>query len=549
MDSDYVDIAASMSVVDAAGQYKAFRTEPKRSTKKDMGSSLRRKLFLSALGLSAVLVPTLAVPWFGAGRRKGTRTPSSLPPPYRLPSGFLWGTATAAYQIENTQNDDWAVFEKDVLANHRVEQLAPGQAKPGHIHKLSDFPDEVLAKKTDFDARLEDDLAMAAAMKHNSYRFSISWSRLFPRPDMTDPDPDGIAYYQRLFDTLDRLRLKPAVTLFHFVSPAWFWQEIAGRRGWERPDALEHFERFVAAVVAHFGGRAELWCTLNEPMVYVYAGYLDGVFPPLERRGDPKAIVQVTSQLLRAHALAYRLLKEDAARRGKPVQVGIAQHVRSFQPLRNHHPLDRLTAQLVEQAFVWDFLDALHSGVLRSKAMNVEQAIPGLVGTQDYVGLNYYGRFYVKSHVTRPTKFDVLMHDPQSDEDRPNELGWASYPEGFRLALLKAHERYHLPLYVLENGTADSKDEDTDRQRLLVEHIRELFLAQKAGADIRGYFHWSLFDNFEWAEGFTARFGLTKIDYQNNFARTPRPSAALYTRIIEANGLDAELLAQHGPWP
>ena len=132
--------------------------------------------------------------------------------------------------------------------------------------------------------------------------------------------------------------------------------------------------------------------------------------------------------------------------------------------------------------------------------------------------------------------------DPQSDEDRPNELGWASYPEGFRLALLKAHERYHLPLYVLENGTADSKDEDTDRQRLLVEHIRELFLAQKAGADIRGYFHWSLFDNFEWAEGFEARFGLVAVDYRDGFRRTPRPSAALYSRIIAERGLDVRLV-------
>ncbi len=512
-----------------------------------MASSLRRKLLWSVLGLSAVLVPTLTVPWFGARRLSGTRTSSSLPPPYVFPTGFLWGTATAAYQIENTQDDDWAVFEKDVLANHRVEQLAPGQAKAGHIHKLADYSAEVRAKKTDFDARIDADLAMAAAMKHNAYRFSISWSRLFPRPDMTEPDPAGLAYYQQIFDALDRHKLKPAVTLFHFVSPAWFWQDKAGKRGWERDDALAHFERFVAAVVKHFGGRADLWCTLNEPMVYAYAGYLDGTFPPLEKRSGPPALVPVLSQLLRAHALAYRLLKEDAARRGKSVQVGIAQHVRAFQPLRNHHPLDRLTAQIIEQAFVWDFLDAMYTGVLRSKVMNVEQTIPGLVGTQDFVGLNYYGRFYVKSNLLQPTKFDVLMHDSaRKDEDRPNELGWASYPEGFRLALLKAHERYRLPLYVLENGTADSKDEDIDRQRLLVEHVREMYLAQKAGADIRGYFHWSLLDNFEWAEGFTARFGLTKVDYQNNFQRTPRPSAALYSRIIDGNGLSAALLGQFG---
>lgn len=527
-----------------------FRGERLRSTTFIMATSLRRKLVLAALGLSAALVPTLAIPWFGSRRLTGLRSGSKLPGPYLFPPGFLWGTATAAYQIEDTQADDWAAFEREVMANHRVEQRAPGQPKPGHIHKLSEYSEEVRRKKTDFDARLESDLAMAAAMKHNSYRFSISWSRLFPRAEMTEPDPAGIAYYQRIFDALDLNKLKPSVTLFHFVSPEWFWQEREGQRGWERSDALILFERFVAAVVKHFGGRAEHWCTLNEPMVYAYAGYLDGTFPPLEQRSGPKALVPVVSQLLRAHALAYRLLKQDAARRGKSVQVGIAQHVRAFQPLRNHHPLDRVTAQLIEQAFVWDFLDALHSGVLRSQVMNVAIPIEGLAGTQDYVGLNYYGRFYVKSDLLRPTKFEVLLHDPASVvEDQPNELGWASYPQGFRLALHKAHDRYHLPLYVLENGTADSKEQDIDRQRLLVEHLRELYLAQQQGVDVRGYFHWSLIDNFEWAEGFTARFGLTKIDYQAEFQRTPRPSAALYTRIIESNGLDEALLAQYGPWP
>lgn len=508
-----------------------------------MAFSFRRKLLLSAVGLSALLVPALALPWFGNKRLSATRTVSNLPAPYIFPPGFLWGTATAAYQIENTQDDDWAAFERDVLANHRFEQIAPGQAKPGHIFSLGSFPEEIRNKKTDFDSRIEADLEMAAAMKHNAYRFSISWSRLFPRPDMIAPDPAGLAYYRRVFETLSRLNIKPSVTLFHFASPSWFWQKIEGQAGWERADALAHFERFVTAVAQNFGQYADHYCTLNEPMVYAYAGYLDGVFPPLERRGEPKQMAHVVSQLLRAHAVAYRILKEDAARRGKTVQIGIAQHVRAFQPLRNHHPLDRLTAQLIEQAFVWDFLEAIKTGVLRSRVLGVEQMIPGLAGTQDFVGLNYYGRFYVKSDLFRPTKFQVLMHDDENrPTDRPNELGWASYPAGFRHSLLRAHERFGLPIFVLENGTADSKDNDVDRQQLLIEHIREMYLAQKAGADVRGYFHWSLIDNFEWAEGFTARFGLVKIDYSNQFRRTPRPSAALYTKVIETNGLDQSAL-------
>ncbi len=137
----------------------------------------------------------------------------------------------------------------------------------------------------------------------------------------------------------------------------------------------------------------------------------------------------------------------------------------------------------------------------------------------------------------------VLTQDGESD------LGWASYPRGFSLILQRAGSRYRLPIYVLENGTADRKDDDTDRQRLLVEHVKEMWLARQHGADVRGYFHWSLLDNFEWAEGFDARFGLIKVDYKDGFRRTPRPSAALYTRIIEHNGLDEDLARHYGLLP
>lgn len=476
---------------------------------------------------------------------------SAMPPgeraPFRFPDDFLWGTATAAYQIEHTQDDDWAAFEEAAMQSGRFGSLGPGKPQPGHIHKLGDWPVDVRRKKTDFDSRIDEDLAMAARMGHSAYRFSISWARLFPTEDQRDPDPAGIAFYRRIFDVLQQQRLTPVVTLFHFTSPRWFWRLVDGKSGWERADALVHWERFVRAVLSHFGGRMPIICTLNEPMVYVYAGYLDGVFPPLERRAGPAAVVPVIEQLLRAHARAYHLIKEDAARRGQPVQVGYAQHTRVFEPLRPRSLLDRLTAGLITRAFIWDFCDAVNTGTLRltgtPKSTGGQQEIPGLRGTQDYLGINYYGRFYVRSHLLRPTKFDVLLHDPDAREaDRPNDLGWASYPQGFRQVLNEAGRRYRLPVYVLENGTADAASDDQLRQRLLVEHVYEMWHARRDGTDVRGYFHWSLFDNFEWAEGFEARFGLVAIDYRDGFRRSPRPSAALYSRIIEQRGLDADLV-------
>lgn len=480
-------------------------------------------------------------------RSPTTRSPlPNTPSAFHLPDDFLWGTATAAYQIEHTQDDDWAAFEADVLRDGRCGQLGPGKPQPGHIHKLADYPEDVRRKKTDFDARVDEDLGMAADMGHNAYRFSLSWARLFPKENQRDPDPAGIAFYRHIFDVLAQRHMTPVVTLFHFTTPRWLWRAVDGRVGWERADALEHWERFVRAVLQHFGGRMPIVCTLNEPMVYVYAGYLDGVFPPLQKRSGPADVVPVIEQLLRAHASAYHLIKEDAVRRGHNVQVGYAQHTRVFEPLRSSSLLDRLTAGLITRAFIWDFCDAVATGTLRltGTPSKRQKEIPGLRDTQDFLGINYYGRFYVRSNLLHPTKFEVLLHDPATRQaDYPSDLGWASYPRGFRQVLGEAARRYERPIYVLENGTADAADDDRLRQRLLVEHLFELWLARRDGADVRGYFHWSLLDNFEWAEGFEARFGLVRVDYRDGFRRHPRPSAALYSRIIAARGLDSGLVA------
>ena len=186
MDSDYVDVAASMSVQTLLDNYKAFRNRAAQYKERHGIFAAPQAVSFSSGSIRGTCFDAgCAVVWCGPAQRHGQCRVCCRP--IIGCRAVLWGTATAAYQIENTQNDDWAVFEKTCWQTI-ASQLAPGQAKPGHIHKLSDFPDEVLAK-TDFDARLEDDLEITAAMKHNSFLFSISWSRLFPRPDMTDPDP------------------------------------------------------------------------------------------------------------------------------------------------------------------------------------------------------------------------------------------------------------------------------------------------------------------------------------------------------------------------
>lgn len=443
--------------------------------------------------------------------------------PITFPQGFLWGTATAAEQLEATEASDWAEL---------IRKSYAGEGKPvqdAGVHDLHKYPPEVIRRKTAHNEKYAEDIALMREMGANAYRFSIAWDKLFPRADMETPDAKAVAFYDKLFAELKKNNIAPSVTLFHFSSPAWFFEEKDGKRGWERADALQHFTRFVRFVVNRWGKEVKVWCTLNEPMVYIYSGYMQGIFPPREKRPDEKSVAPVVESLLRAHAEAYRII--HAA--NPNALVGVTQHTREFAPYRNYALLDRIIAGKVEQAFIWDFTDAIQTGVLKVTNTSIEKPIENLKGTQDYLGINYYGRFYIKSNIFSPTKFQVMNNDPDDKTEIKNDLGWADYPIGMKTILLTGKEKYGLPLYVLESGTADKANDDKLRQRLLIGHTAEIAAAMREGADVRGYFHWSMIDNFEWAEGFEARFGLVEIDYLNGFARKKRRSFDLYREIIQ----------------
>lgn len=505
---------------------------------------------LSVIGLVLVVAALLSATVVGVDRGEERLTQPELGPPYALPADLSWGAAVAAQQVEHQQPSDWTRFEQEALAAGRTGHgEEPGVALPGHIAALDQAPAEARQYKADFDRQFTEDLKLARQHGHTAFRFSIDWARLYPRPGMDAPDPEGLAFYRAVFDTLRTLGLDPYVTLFHFSSPAWLWEEVGGARGWERPDALEHWRTFVSAVVREFGGDVRSWCTLNEPMVFVYNGYLEGVFPPLERRAGPAEVAPVVIRLLEAHTIAYRLIHEDAAARGREAQVGLTQHTRAFEPWRGWLVLDRVGAQMTAQAFIWDVLDALQTGVYRMTGTEVEAPIQGLAGSMDYVGINYYGRFYVEVSPTDLTRPIIHPNDPSDPEERSSDLGWALYPRGLGLVLDEAQRRYGLPLYVLEHGVADAADDDRLRQHALVTHLRELALARARGVDVRGYFHWSLVDNFEWAEGFGARFGLVRVDYADGFRRVPRPSLALMAQLLREGGISAELWTEHQALP
>ena len=481
------------------------------------------------------------LPW-----RRPNRLPDDGVGPFAFPPGFLWGTATSDHQIEHAQPDQWTAFERAARAASRQGRLPGGGVIPGHIAGIADVDDSVIDRKADFDGQFDADLGRARAAGHTAFRLSISWARLFPRADMLAPDDDGLAFYDRVFDAIEAHGLIPSVTLFHFAIPAWLDVELQGRRGLERGDAVAAFARFADVVARRYAPRVKYWCTLNEPMVYAYLGYLEGVFPPNERRGSPKDVAFLGAQLLRMHLAGYQALK--AVR--PDTDVCIATHVRRFMPARNHWPLDVATAYFVDHAFVLDFVDAIESGVWRPTQTGVVEEIPGLRGAQDTIGLNYYGRSYVRTGL-RPGTYTVCHHDPGEPGEEVSDLGWALDERSFADELVRFFRRYKKPIQVLENGIADQADDDVMRQHFIVRHTQAMWHAiHRHGVDCRGYFHWSLVDNFEWAEGFNdGRFGLYRVPFSGDeatrFARIPRGSVDVYGRIASSNSIPADLWARH----
>lgn len=452
--------------------------------------------------------------------------------PLTFPKDMLWGTATASQQSEHQANSDWSAFEnrafKEGLSKHSKN---PGEGVAGHIAGIDSWPVDIIRKKADFNRQYPEDFKKMKEMGLNSFRFSFSWSRLFPGANMEKPDPAAILYYKNLLSELKKVGLEPSATLFHFSSPEWFWQEKNGKKGWERDDAVALFSQYTKAVIENFGMDINFWCTLNEPMVYIYNGYMTGMFPPLEKRDNPGELLVVIENILRAHADSYKLLHAFAAKNNLPYLVGITKHTRAFEPMNRYSIFDRLTAAGVEQAFIWDFQDAMATGVLKISGTDIDKKIAGLKGSYDYTGINYYGRFYVSGNLSNPTKPVISMHDKSVSEPK-NDLGWALYPAGFYSIMKKTYSKYKKPIYILENGTADKNQNDKIRQYLLISHLREISKAVIDGIPVKGYYHWTFTDNFEWAEGFEAKFGLYAVDYKNNFKRTPRKSASMFSKII-----------------
>ncbi|MFN7036123.1 MAG: glycoside hydrolase family 1 protein [Bellilinea sp.] len=428
---------------------------------------------------------------------------------YHFPNGFLWGTATSSHQVEgNNTNNNWSAWEAE-----------EGRIKFGHKAGLAcDW----------WGGRWKEDFDRAADTAQNAHRLSIEWSRIQPKPDMWNEE--ALNYYREIIRGLEQRNMTPLVTLHHFSDPLWL-VEIGG---WENPDVPALFEKYTAKVVEALKDYVSLWVTINEPNVYAYGGYLGGGFPP--GKNDLAAAFTVLSNMVRAHAVAYRTIH----RIQKHARVGIALNYRSFAPARPALPFDRWMAGFLHSNFNLSFIRAITEGVFRFALRGA--AIPEAAKTQDYLGINYYSRDFV---AFKPLAFKSLFHKLSYPKDADlSDTGFiANIPEGMFEALKWANG-FKLPIIVTENGVEDA--DDHLRPRYTVQHIHQVWRAVNFNFPIKGYFHWSLVDNFEWERGWTQRFGLWGLDPETQ-VRTRRPSVDVYADICQRNGIASEMVERYAP--
>ena len=452
-----------------------------------------------------------------------------------FPPGFLWGSATAALQIEGAAAIDgrgpsiWDVFCRDFP--ERIHERATPEVACDHYHRYAE------------------DVGWMARFGHNAYRFSISWPRLLPQ-GRGEVNAAGIDFYDRLLDALLEKGISPIATLYH-------WDLPTALGSWESPDTVAAFVDYAALCLKKFGDRVSHWCTLNEPGWSTLNGYVTGLHPPA--RHDLKAAVLVSHHLM----LAHRTVCRDLGASGR--KLGIALNMSPVHPA-SERPADIAAARRADGVLNRWFLEAAVLGRYPADVVELYErlgylpagydALPN--GQVDFLGVNYYYPHYA---VDAPKQSDFHLNNSGDKKDRcrfaladcfalvSNPQGrftdwnWEIDPEELERLLLSLSESFpDLPLIVTENGIGlpdelvDGQVDDQARIEFVEAHLRAIANAIKAGAKVQGYLMWSLMDNFSWVNGYKKRYGFLHID-RETLKRTPKKSAAWFAEVIRRNGL------------
>jgi len=430
----------------------------------------------------------------------------------QFPEGFLWGTATSSHQVEGENtNNQWWEFEQQ-----------PGKIWHGQRSGLA----------CDWWRNAEVDFDLMQKLGLNTHRMSVEWSRIEPEPGRFDHA--AIDRYREMLDGLQRRGMKPMVTLHHFTNPLW----LERRGGWEKAEVIPYFQRYVRYVVQALGDLCNLWATINEPLVYVAQGWVRGIWPP--EKNNLLVALRVFRHMLQAHGAAYQTIhavQPDAC-------VGYAMPVRVFSPSNPSSWLDRKAAELkryiAEHVWIMGTID----GRVRFP-LGLNEYHRTLEDSADFIGINFYTRDLVRF---RPDPRILFGEEHYHPEGEYSDSGWRGvYSEYAPQALNQiVHEVnvFHKPIYITENGLPDQDDDQ--RPRWLLGHLHELYRAIQDGCDVRGYFHWTFTDNFEWSEGWGLRFGLVELDPETQERRL-RPSAAMFSEIARSNAISRSLVAHYAP--
>ena len=439
-----------------------------------------------------------------------------------FPQGFLWGAATAAYQIEGSP-------------------LADG-AGPSIWHRFAHTPGRMANGDTgdvacDHYRLWKEDVALMRELGLTAYRFSISWSRILPE-GTGRINEKGLDFYRRLVEALREAGIAPSATLYHWDLPA----ALDDRGGWLNRDSAAWFADYADVCFKALGDQVEMWATLNEPWVIADGGYLHGTLAPGHRNLFEAPLV--AHHLLLAHASAV-----EAFRANGPGKIGIVVNVEPKHPASDS-PEDLAATRRADAAMNRHYLDPLFLGRYPEELSEVYgQAWPDFPEADldripipfDWLGLNYYTRAVVEAHPAAWPTGAIKVHNPRATY---TETDWEVYPQGLTKTLQWLADRYGpIPLYVTENGAAfydpptavNGKVDDPLRVEYLREHLRAVGNAIDAGVDVRGYFAWSLFDNLEWSLGYAKRFGIVHVDF-GTLERTVKASGRFYAGVVRAGG-------------
>ncbi len=422
-----------------------------------------------------------------------------------FPKDFLWGSATSEFQNSGAnlcRNSNWSEWEKSLDHNQNP------RIKGGNLSGDS----------CDHWNRYGEDITLMKHFGLTSYRFSVDWSLIEPEDGVIDYEV--LEHYIDLCQELKANNITPMITLHHFNHPKWF--EDMG--GFEKEENINYFVDFATLVFEHLGSEVSLWCTINEPGIYAFMGYYLGGFPPGKMNTGLTAIV--LKNLLKAHCQVYHTLK--ALPGGDEAQIGLVHNVLKFRPYSSWNPIELISCYLLSFITHDAILEFLKTGYFNFNFpfyVDVAFEDKEAPNSYDFIGINFYSDPLI---MLQWDFYEPLISTCYSKEEM-SDAEYRLYPQGIYHAIVECSE-LGVPIYITENGIADAQD--NRRGTFIKRYIFAISQALKDGYDVKGYFYWTLIDNFEWAEGYSLKFGLFEFDYETK-ERTMREGARSYKDIIE----------------